>query len=82
MTIEKITVSDRNALAFFLVNGQPCQFVNNAGRLEGVFDNTQDFQRIQTEYLNNGQVRIQSFVAASKLISSMILKNRNQEVQP
>jgi len=80
MSTEKITVSDRNALAFYLVNGQPCQFTDNNGRVEGVFDNTTDFQRVQNEYLNNGQIRIQSFIAAAKLVSGMIRRNR-QEVQ-
>ena len=76
MTIEKITVVDRNALAFFLVNGQPCQFVNNAGRLEGVFDNNPDFKRIQNDYMLNAPIRVQSFIAASKLISQMIQRSR------
>lgn len=76
-TIEKITVSDRNALAFFLVNGQRCQFVNNSGRLEGVFDNTQDFQRLQSEFMLNAPIRVQSFIAAAKLISQMIQRNRD-----
>ncbi|MBM9614768.1 hypothetical protein JWJ90_10780 [Desulfobulbus rhabdoformis] len=76
MTAGKITVSDRNALAFYLANGQKCQFVNNRGRVEGVFQNTPAFERVQADYVLNAPVKVQSFIAASRMVSEMILRNR------
>jgi len=74
--IQQITISDRNALAFYIACGHQCEFISNNGRVEGTFQLTPEFKESQSSFMQNRPVPVQSFIAASKLVASMIWQNR------
>jgi len=76
MTIDQVTISDRNSLAYFIALGHQCEFIRNNGRIEGVFQLTPEFQESQTQFMQNAAIPVQSFIAASRLLSDMIRRNK------
>jgi hypothetical protein len=70
--IHQVTVSDRNELAFYLASGLQPEFVNNNGKVYGVFQLTPEFHEAQSAYMQNAPIQVQSFVTASKLITAII----------
>ena len=78
----KLQVRDRNLAAFILANGVYCDFLLlGNGQLIAEFAWSPEVEQMRRDYVSNGPVAVQSFVAASKEISDRIRQARQQEVQ-
>lgn len=76
---QTLTIKDRNKAAYLLANGFPCDFLPRSdGGLDAEFLWTTELEISCKDYMSNGGVPVQSFVAACKYIGDRIRDHRQR----
>ncbi len=77
-TKTKITIKDRNLIAYLLANGHVCEFIRrpSASEIDAEFVRNRTLDHACMDYAGNREVPVQSFVAACRQVGSIIRQHR------